>query len=333
MPVMRKKESQNSTTDLLACHCLSASNFLHAHRLGGLAAPSIAIVKPQYPLLNFGDITLLSSLDLVDPKNPAVKVFGADVYSARYPSVEVEVDAKALEALHLEIRPSVEHLGTGDITAENLRSKGIDALSSSPAFLRTYLLKKGLSVTEPWLKGLSVESEATLREHGFGAYIDAKTIDIFDLCRDETFVNLCLSFRKKEISARMDGKGDKFLKTLIAKLQPGSEFARNVVSSMAHELLRHVRLRNSPEIDTREYVHLAHQEIEEARLLDDFHIYMEDVFESLKKNEKIFVGFTPSGNRKYIPHTIENVIKIMKSGISSDGEYFFMASGVSGLNT
>lgn len=35
--------------------------------------------------------------------------------------------------------------------------------------------------------------------------------------------------------------------------------------------------------------------------------------------EKIFKGYTPSGNRKYVPLTLENIVKEMKGGASSEG--------------
>lgn len=56
-------------------------------RLGGLPAPSIAITKPSQGYASFGDISLVAPVEMVTPgrKTP---VFGSDVYSPRFPSVE-----------------------------------------------------------------------------------------------------------------------------------------------------------------------------------------------------------------------------------------------------
>lgn len=56
-------------------------------RLGGLPAPSIAITKPSQGYTYFGDISLVAPVEMVTPgrKTP---VFGSDVYSPRFPSVE-----------------------------------------------------------------------------------------------------------------------------------------------------------------------------------------------------------------------------------------------------
>lgn len=56
-------------------------------RLGGLPAPSIAITKPSQGYTSFGDISLVAPVEMVTPgrKTP---VFGSDVYSPRFPSVE-----------------------------------------------------------------------------------------------------------------------------------------------------------------------------------------------------------------------------------------------------
>ena len=49
--------------------------------------------------------------------------------------------------------------------------------------------------------------------------------------------------------------------------------------------------------------------------------FVSSIVDNIKGGERIFKGYTPSGNRKYVPHTIDNVVKIM-SGKIRDGEGF-----------
>tara|TARA_Y100000296_G_scaffold62619_1_gene72771 strand:+ start:53 stop:1249 length:1197 start_codon:yes stop_codon:yes gene_type:complete len=77
--------------ELIGIHNLSADNLEHAHELGGLPVPSIAITKANAPLEGFGDISLIANQKMVAPSrgNP---VFGADAYSRRYPTIEYHND-------------------------------------------------------------------------------------------------------------------------------------------------------------------------------------------------------------------------------------------------
>jgi len=72
---------------LIVQHNLSEENIAHADKMGGLAMPSIGVVKAKQPLEGFGDVALLGEKEMVKPsaRNP---VFSADAYSSRYPRIE-----------------------------------------------------------------------------------------------------------------------------------------------------------------------------------------------------------------------------------------------------
>lgn len=93
----RRAAPEKPESNLVLVHNLSAANLLHAHQLGGLAAPSLAISRLDAPLDGFGEITLLGDARLATPqaRNP---VFDADVYSPRFPRIKVKVDENAVRA-------------------------------------------------------------------------------------------------------------------------------------------------------------------------------------------------------------------------------------------
>lgn len=76
---------QPANKNLIALHNLSAENIEFSHALGGIPAPSLAIIKKGMPFSGFGEITLIAPIDMVNPEY--VKVFDADVYSGRSPQV------------------------------------------------------------------------------------------------------------------------------------------------------------------------------------------------------------------------------------------------------
>jgi hypothetical protein len=80
--------------ELIVQHNLTASNLLKADKLGGLPVPSLAISRAANPMDNFGEITLIAPKEFANPsaKNP---VFGADAYTARFPTIDFQIDGKS----------------------------------------------------------------------------------------------------------------------------------------------------------------------------------------------------------------------------------------------
>jgi hypothetical protein len=74
---------------LLALHGMKSHRMDMAEKLGGLPVPSIAIAKPEHGFKRFGDITLVGGKEMATPSrvNP---VYGSDVYSPRFPSLDDE---------------------------------------------------------------------------------------------------------------------------------------------------------------------------------------------------------------------------------------------------
>ena len=88
--------------ELVAYHNTNAASLTAALESGGLAVPSLAIVKKDADYDEFGDITLVGTKDLVDPKK-GVDVYSKDAYTARIPRKEYgKVKAAALKAFYKE---------------------------------------------------------------------------------------------------------------------------------------------------------------------------------------------------------------------------------------
>lgn len=213
--------------ELIVQHNLTESNLLHAHKIGGMAVPSLAITKAAHPLLNFGEITMLGSKDMVDPKAPGNKVFGSDIYSPRYPSIGHKVDKPVLKSINEAIKP-FKAFGGSEIFPSEI----------------------GHDTVRDLLERNAVKA-AALAELG----IDVKPVLV-------------------------DGKLDEW-KTTMA-------------------------LRNAIHDND------AYAKVEE---------FARGLLEKAGAKEQIFTGYSRSGNRTFVPHTLENVIKILQKELRG-GENF-----------
>ena len=237
--------------DMVAVHNLSADNLKHSLKMGGIASPSMAILDiAKADFDRFGEITLVASKDLVDPKKGA-KVFGSDAYSPRYPSITIEMPKETRGKIEEFLKP-YQKLGGEDFRAAsiyrldgNLEDAGWKrAAENHSGFQAAFLKEKGLL---PDLK-----------------------------------------------AAAAKGPSGKAVVTYSPEYRASSGIMRAV------------------EIAVRD-----------PKVEGEFRKWIEDLpeREGWQFEEKIFRGFTPAGNRRYQPHTLDNVVKIMKRNIRG-GEGF-----------
>lgn len=134
---------------LVAVHNISQQNLRNAKELGGLAKPSVAIVRPETQAFNnFGDITLVSPKTLIDPKaGTGSKVFGADVYSPRFPETTIRFKSSADEKrVNKELQDTFKKYIDDTIVEyraldpDNIKQE----LETNPAILMRFLESKGI---------------------------------------------------------------------------------------------------------------------------------------------------------------------------------------------
>jgi hypothetical protein len=148
---------KDDTRDLIIQHNITVENLMHAERMGGLAVPSLAVTKADAPLENFGEITLLGDRDMATPGKDT-KVFGADIYSPRYPNVQYKPDAASLKKIRAVLDPLYKD---GEYKLSEVRT--LDDLTGDKAFVRYADKKHGGSAS--WAQ-LKEEAGKLLREAG-----------------------------------------------------------------------------------------------------------------------------------------------------------------------
>ncbi len=130
---------------LLGIHNTSAEGILAADRLGGIPAPSIAILRQHGSMAGFGDISLVSNRQMLDPEtNPHSRLFDADVYSPRQPRPSRKLIDREADKFEAGIRK---------VIPENARQAlrvGRDAFNS-------YMPDRSERLTEDYARSVGVQ--------------------------------------------------------------------------------------------------------------------------------------------------------------------------------
>jgi hypothetical protein len=312
---MFSRAKADEARDLVITHNLTAENLLHAVKMGGIAVPSLAVTKKDSSLTNFGEITLIGDKTMADPKGYAsTKVFGADIYSPRYPSVERDLDNKAVAALTKKFRPMADRMGASLPGTSELQREGQREMERNPAVMGQFLQDKGIEPAMVFRTAMSPEREARLTQFGLGPFLD--NTDAFALRDDPVFFKAALAELIDAYGA-IEGKRAAF----VQQLKTNEDAQRNMVRDTAHEIANAAKQRKRPEIDRYASQTAMEKQIADAGLANDYQQYVLAELDAITKSERIFQGFTYSGNRKYIPHTLENVVKLLKKELRG-GENF-----------
>ncbi len=292
---------QKDEKDLIVQHNLTKENLLHADKMGGIAPPSLAVGKKQHPLKGFGEITLLAPADILN--DPKAKIFNADVYSPRYPQVTYEVDLNkywdkqkgmddALKADGLDKRlPSMS----------DVEERGLErAFDKNEGAQYLYLKEKGKAPSIPYVKNEWKYNDKLKK------YIGR---DSHELKNDPQFEKDLTEFQK-EISPE-----ERF-----NRIAPEGKLSDSFIINTAHAFEAY----QPKKIDTLKLSNAISKKIKGD--YDGYMQWVKDNFEPAVKGERIFAGFTPSGKKRYIDHTLENVTRLMTKKVK-DGENFSYGVG------
>lgn len=137
--------------NLVAVHNIREDNLRKSQELGGLAKPSLAILDPkksQDVLNNFGEVSLVAPKELVDPRGgQGARVFGADVYSPRFPDAVTRFRSAADEK---RVNKTLADVFRKYVPEDTAKFVGLDAdaldteFETNPAVLMRFLEDRGI---------------------------------------------------------------------------------------------------------------------------------------------------------------------------------------------
>ena len=302
------KTEESKPYKMSAIHKISEDGLLFADKMGGLAVPSIAVVKAGTGIQGFGNITLVGGRNLADPReNP---VFTGDAYTQRFPRPEYpSVKAKVAQGVINEFKPAQSKYSSGygdnvtDIIWDNAVNKpnpeeSINKMKRSNVAKAAFL---GEDAPEPVIRAvkqqLGILDTVSIKE-----WMSKNSFEDIAYDNDEIRKSLgeaILSGFEEIMPPELADKVRRMSKNLV------DENGLATVSAMS-KLAWDKRHYGETEIDSA-----ATQSALDAALTgkeSEFYQWIEDKIEGMYAAPRIRVG------RKWEPYTLENIAKVMTSG-------------------
>lgn len=309
---------------LAGVHNITEEKLLKAIKQGGLANPSVAVIdSSKQNHEDYGDISLILPSDKVAKKTGKnAGTWQGDAWTPTYPQVERQMSNKGAAKASKDVS-SVP----GDMYREVRRGldRWLDGGEANSAMAYMFLYEKGLAPEPKKIQhkfGDDVYNELKLitagdfNIYGIGKadaqkvldmYIDAKFDGDKDLYEEKT--KAWLERNKSIVDAGNKGG----MRYTIAKdnVELYDKYGFNYKS--VQTFVRDVEYdHRKTGVDMNATLNDVEDYIKTNNLTDEFNTWLEGKEKEYGIKEVIFDGFTPSGNRRYVPHTLENVSKIMK---------------------
>ena len=322
--LMHSTKLNSNDKSLIGVHNISEQKLRKVLKQGGFANPSIAVIDTDKQVHNdYGEISLiLPSRKINKSTGKNAGTFEGDAWTPMYPVVEKQISSDGRITLHNDI----------NAVPKDMQSEVRNALNrwlengSDTDLSYLYLFQQGkapqMIVEKP---KYSNEVHKTLNDIMFGVN------SVYNLSKNEIkklvelYIQTELDGNIKEYNEAIQRKISKY-EELIKRGKPNSLRYR-VADSYLEDIEKYgyplsplINFVNDVQRDkikqgsknAQKTLNTASQIIKDAGLEKDFKNWIEGLNNRYQTKEVIFDGFTPTGKRRYIPNTLENVSKIMK---------------------
>ena len=298
--------------DLIVQHNLTEENIKHAEGIGGLAVPSLAVTKADTPLTGFGEITLLGKSDLVNPSKD-IKVYGADVYSPRYPQIKYSLTARQQKTIDEDLARYEEVTGSREYAEKD----SLNALYDNTAFRAKFLDEKGVKVKLAKTEKANKESMDIYKKY-------YKNIVPFKNFVDSQQLRVNPEFQKAYIQELKDTDPAMLLQMELG--DPLGLEASDALKNLSYrraQKLSSLKEQNDKAGRPDEYAikSTIRDIINKKKLGGELKQYASKYLKDIGAKETIYNGTDSYGRAKYIEHTISNVVDKLKKNIRG-GESF-----------
>lgn len=309
---------------LAGVHNISEEKLLKAIKQGGLANPSVAVIdSSRQDHKAYGGISLILPSDKIAKRTGKnAGTWQGDAYTPTYPEVEKQMSNKGAEKsssdvlsvpkeMQHEVRNGIDRwLNGGDANSGLkylfLHEKGVapEPKKIQPKFSdEAYNELKFITAGDFNIYGIGKADAQKVLD----MYIEAKFDGDKDLYEEKT--KAWLERNKSIVDAGAKGG----MRYAIAKenVELYDEYGFNYKG--VQTFVRDVEYDHRKSgVDTNATLNEVEDYIKTNNLTDEFNTWLEGKEKEYGIKEVIFDGFTPSGNRRYVPNTLENVSKLMK---------------------
>lgn len=318
---IRYSKNPNEPKDLVVAHNITSKGVIAANDLGGLAAPSIAVVRSGVSdFSSYGEISLLADPTLLASKD--MPTFDADIYSPRQPRPIFNINEKRFRDFEDGLSGAKYKLRAPTISD---LSEGADRLLRSEAVQYEFLKSIG---KDPKLKNAKVDPAIKA-----AAKIDLRRQSATD---NSKFLAAATKYFESQMQDTME--------KMVARAKLNGEdvtsdedihFIRSIYfnadGSITHDQLDRFidRVNRHKQSDGKDYGQFSKDLTEKMRsnlIQRRFEMWVTDKFNNLVDGKVLFKGFTPGGSRRYKPYNLENVVKEMTEKLNN-GENFSYGAG------
>ena len=319
-----EKFSLKDEKTLAGVHNISEEKLLKAIKQGGLANPSVAVIdSSKQDHKAYGGISLILPSDKIAKRTGKnAGTWQGDAYTPTYPQVERQMSNKGAEKASKDVSsvPS-------DMYSEVRRGldRWLDGGETNSAMAYMFLREKGVApepkkihpkFSDEAYNELKFITAGDFNIYGIGKADAQKVLDMYieakfdgDKALYEEKTKAWLERNKAIVDAGTKGG----MRYAIAKenVELYDEYGFNYKG--VQSFVRDVEFdHRKTGVDMNATLNDVEDYIKTNNLTDEFNTWLEGKEKEYGIKEVIFDGFTPSGNRRYVPNTLENVSKIMK---------------------
>lgn len=318
-----EKFSLKDEKTMVGMHNISLDKLRKAIKQGGFAAPSMGVIDSKNGIYSgYGEITLIPKAEKIAKRTGKnIGTYAADAWTPIYPPVEKKFGGNGGDVAYDDIESVPKEMQRLTRNAINSFMDGREA--NGLAYL--YLQEKGkapelVHVEGKYPKELHDEVKGILGKlNGIYNTTDEQKEKLLDL-----FIREVYDGNKEEF----DNDIKIFIKKdeELIKKRPNSNIAKNkqldvdwmkehgydygALSRFVDGILRDAE--TSGKVDENATMKAAQQYIQDKGMKEDFDSWKEKLNDRYNVEEVIFAGYKPDGNRKYLPNTVENAVKVMK---------------------
>lgn len=317
------KFSLKDEKTMFGMHNISVDKLRKAIKQGGFAAPSMGVVDSKNGIYSgYGEITLIPKAEKIAKRTGKnIGTYAADAWTPIYPHVEKKFGGNGSDVAYNDIESVPKEMQRLTRNAINSFMDGREA--NGLAYL--YLQEKGktpelVHVEGKYPKKLHDEVKSILGKlDGIYSTTDEQKEELLDL-----FIREVYDGNREEFDndiKKIIKKDEEFIKK-----RPNSNIAKNkqldvdwmkehgydygALSRFVDGILRDAE--TSGKVDENATMKAAQQYIQDNSMKEDFDSWKEKLNDRYNVEEVIFAGYKPDGNRKYLPNTVENAVKVMK---------------------
>ena len=336
-PMFSLVDEDENNKSLVGLHNISEEKLRKALKMGGLANPSTAVINiATQNHEQYGDISLIMPSSLVDSKTGRnAGTFTGDIWSPTYPSVERIMSDKGDEAYYQAITKAFGNNEARRPVLSRAKLDFDDYLDSGnvrAGLAYWYLLEKGIEPGDVYFNsGISDDIKRRfepLMEHGLMNMTAEERSTLLSLIAEregktaDDLLQEAQTAKKRYEDTIADPNAKPFYKTIAQRTIEEIDtygVRYKVLSDGYYAIERAVR--DDGKIDLTSTL-IAAQDIVQTQHQADFDKWISDFDERFDISEVLFQDYDRDGNRKYKPHTLANVSRMMnKEDLQNAGDH------------